>query len=264
MPEAPAIDWPLGNAPAALSIKVGTLLVFRHFCTGEVLTCDPRDSPLGTPWIDHDCRVCDYFSLGFGQKMHIKLTRFLTATALAIVAAAYSSAASAVTCPDACTTYNLIMTPGFGKTTATGTLVLDGTSGHDVVGLDVTLDLPSGKDLVVDFSKQSLANATATVSGGVLTGLDAFDADYSYELIFGDFHHKLNMAFLDFQNPFFGAFDHVTALAGSPGGPSSADPPPATPLPASWTLMLLGLSAFGFIAAWERRRPAARSSLAVC
>jgi hypothetical protein len=167
------------------------------------------------------------------------------ACAAVIAAVTFSSGAHALT-----TTYDLTLNPlpHLGATGGTATLVLDGTFGHDVLSLDILFDLPNGKTLSFDFSGASLHNAIADVVGGKVTNLDAFDIILSKGSVL---FSNQGLIFLDFKNPRFDSVDSFFSTKEGTSAPS--DPPPsATPAPATWTMMLLGLSLLGWLA-WRRR-----------
>lgn len=185
--------------------------------------------------------------------MNMRFAKLSAAALVAVLSLGYSSGAGAVTCPagDTCTTYDLKLTPKpfLGSTGGTGTLFLDGTSGNDVLSLDVTFTLPNLKTLSFDFAGTSLTGATADVLGGTLIRLDAVDAVLSKgAVIFAD----QSVTFLDFKKFSYGSIDSVSASE-----VLSDPPPPPAPLPGSWTVMLIGLLGFGIVGL--RKRALAKS-----
>jgi hypothetical protein len=118
----------------------------------------------------------------------------------------------------------------FGPEIGTGSITVDGTHGHDVTALDITVD-----GINFDFTGSDLHNASATIKNGELVNLKAADIT-AHGSIALDF---LGGIFLDFGHP---SKDAVFALT------SIEDPPTPAPLPAAWSMMLIGLLGLGVFA----------------
>jgi hypothetical protein len=148
-----------------------------------------------------------------------KLLGRLSLTALFAVGLTFSSAA------DASTIYDLTLTPIFGGVSGTGTLTVEGTHGFDVTSLDITM----ADGVTFDFNPDDV---TARINGkGKLVGLRGFDIDDGAAL-FLDYRYAL------FFDDDVSTLDRISAM----------DPPAATPLPATWTLMLIGVLSLAFFA----------------
>jgi hypothetical protein len=162
--------------------------------------------------------------------MRLTIVRALLAAAVS-TAMIYSTTASA-------TTYNLTLDSILGgKVDGTGTLVI-GNSGQ-VTELEITIDLPGNKTAEFDFK-----NATAQFNKGTLVdllGIDLIPGGDSLSLAF------LGGVFFDSKNPRDNEVVRIFATL------DSSDPPMATPLPTTWSMMLMGLFGVGALAYMRRR-----------
>lgn len=165
---------------------------------------------------------------------------------LVVVAGLVGCAISPVSADASTITYDLTLSPLFpGGVGGSGTLIVDGTSGNDVTELDITMS----DGVVFDFIGQNLKNASATVLNGNLVDLEGSDTaksgktQYSLDLS-SNWFWGLEATFSDGYNQ--DTFELVSAV----------DPPaPApTPLPPTWTMMLIGIVAFGIFVGRGTRR----------
>jgi hypothetical protein len=165
-------------------------------------------------------------------QMRLTIVRALLAAAFS-TAMIYSTTASA-------TTYDLTLDSILGgKVDGTGTLVVDNSG--KVTELEITLDLPGkmSPEVTFDFSK---ATAIFNKSGKLvdLIGFDLSSGD-SLSLAF------LGGIFFDSKNPRDNAVEEIFATL------DSRDPPNPTPLPTTWSMMLMGLIGLGALAYTRRR-----------
>jgi hypothetical protein len=157
------------------------------------------------------------------------MSRFLIpATTGAFLAAQMLGAAHAAT-----VTYDLALTPVTGIESGTGTLVVTGPiSGTETLFTNSGLDSLS---FAIDGNNFTLANAlfspNVTFVGGNL-------ASISYTGILNGVTFVLDTGGL------FYIYNSLNNLAVDTVGTISAS---ATPLPATWTMMLIGLAGFGFM-----------------
>ena len=163
--------------------------------------------------------------------MRLTIVRALFAAAVS-TAMIYSTTASA-------TTYDLTLNSILGgKVDGNGLLVIDNSG--KVTELEITIDLPGKKptDVTFDFSK---ATAIFNKSGKLvdLIGFDLSSGD-SLSLAF------LSGFFFDSKNPRDNSIEEISAVL------DRNDPTP-TPLPTTWSMMLMGLIGVGALAYTRRR-----------
>jgi hypothetical protein len=134
--------------------------------------------------------------------------------------------------------YDLTLTPLFpGGVGGSGTLIVDDVSGHVTVA---ELDITMNNGVVFDFAGKNLTDASASIFQGNLVGLEGSDTNKQNSLdLFTSWPFGLGATF-DQQT-----YELVSAV----------DPPPgSTPLPPSWTLMLIGIVIFGICTGRRSRR----------
>jgi hypothetical protein len=163
------------------------------------------------------------------------LTHALSVMAMVLAGAIWSNAARANT------VFDFDLTPIFGDAGGTGSITVDGTHGHDVTDLSITID-----STTYVFNPN---DASATIKNGDLVKLEAADLT-KHVAITLDF---LGGIFLDFAHP---REDTIFALT------SIVDPPAPTPLPASWPMMLMALIGVG-IFTLRRTSAASAASLGI-
>ncbi len=162
------------------------------------------------------------------------LTHALSLTAIVLAGALSSDVANASTI-----NYVFDVTPIFGSSGGTGSLTVDGTSGHDVTALDITIGGVS-----FDFTGSDLHNASAVIKSGDVVNIKAADITPHGAIVL-DF---LGGIFLDFAHP---RDDTAFALT------SIVDP---VPLPTTLPMLLIGLAAVSIFTVRARNRDYTPSS----
>jgi PEP-CTERM motif len=141
--------------------------------------------------------------------------------------------------------YNLTLTNTIGPEGGSGSFTIDGpiantglsvfTAGHGLTSLNFSIDGSS-------FSlANELLNSSVIFNDGNLINVAYLGSLNGFNLDLGTF--GLNYGFVDLVNA---SLDSFGSISGSPVS--------ATPLPPSWTLMLIGLAGFGLVAYRRKRR----------
>ena len=136
-------------------------------------------------------------------------------------------------------TYNLVLSNTSGPENGIGSFTINGpvastgvsvfTAGSGLTSLNFTIDGSS-------FSlSNALVNASVIFSGGNLTSIAYLGAANGFQLDLGTL--GLSYAFVDLLNSRLDSAGNISASSVS-----------ATPLPSSWTLMLIGLAGGGLVA----------------
>jgi hypothetical protein len=166
------------------------------------------------------------------------MLRFLVATALAVLAAQFSSTAWASTVQ-----YDLTLTPTTGSIGGSGyfdvSTPVNGSGINDLTALSITID---GQTFNLS---DALGTATATFTDGVLSGLN-----YAGALLSG-----FNLDLLGTGGLTYNFLDLGTNFGIASGTISAMDPPSPTPLPSSIVLFATGLLGL-LLLSYRRKRTA--------
>lgn len=140
--------------------------------------------------------------------------------------------------------YNLTLTNTIGPEGGSGSFTIDGpvantglsvfTAGHGLASLNFSID---GNNFSL---ANELLNANVIFNDGNLVSVAYLGSLNGFNFDLGTI--GLNYGFLDLVNS---SLDSFGSISGSPVS--------ATPLPPSWTLMLIGLAGFGVVA-YRRKR----------
>lgn len=165
------------------------------------------------------------------------MLRFLALFVVVFVGVQMPGVARAST--DVDLTYGLTLTPTVGSIGGSGLLDVtapsNGSGTYELTGLSLSID---GANFTLG---DEVGNATATLSDGVLTGLN-----YVGALI-----NDLNLDILGSTGLTYAFIDIGTGATIAAG--TITDPPvPSTPLPPTLILFASGLLALGFITRWRK------------
>lgn len=146
----------------------------------------------------------------------------------------------------ASTLYSLTLNNAFGPEGGTGAFTIDGpiastgrsffSAGHGLTSLSFSID---GNNFSL---ANELGSARVIFNNGNLIKV-AYSGDlngFNFDLV----TNRLDYAFFDLVNFSLSSFGSI-----------SGSPVSATPLPPSWTLMLIGLAGFGLVAYRRKRKP---------
>jgi hypothetical protein len=136
-------------------------------------------------------------------------------------------------------TYDLSLTSSTGPSNGSGSFTVNGS----VAGAGLTTFSEGGSLTSLNFAidgynfslNNDLANASVTFKNGALISIAYLGAVDGFKLDLGTL--GLGYLFTDFINPGLSSIGTISASSGVS----------ATPLPPSWTLMLLGLAGVGFL-----------------
>jgi hypothetical protein len=129
-------------------------------------------------------------------------------------------------------TYNLVLDSSNGSAVGNGSFSVSGTITNTVSGTFT----PTSLDFSIDGDNFTLSNALSspivTFDKGVLVSIAYLGSMNGFSLDLGTL--GLGYVFADLSDPSLGSIGSISASA--------------TPLPPSWTLMLIGLAGAGFVA----------------
>jgi hypothetical protein len=165
-----------------------------------------------------------------------------------ISAAAAGFLVGHITGPAQASTYNLLLTQTSGTEEAggSGTFSINGPAGtgtYTLASLNISID---GNKYTLN---NELGSATATFSNGKFQSITYAGLVHGAFLTLGLPSSSTGYSYLD-----------VPEGLGSLSFGTVTDPPGATPLPSTWTMMLIGLAGVSLLLYWGRRGSATSAS----
>jgi hypothetical protein len=149
-------------------------------------------------------------------------------------------------------TYDLSLTSSIGPSNGSGSFTVNGS----IAGTGLTTFTEAGGLTSLNFAidgynfslNSDLGKASVTFNNGALTNVAYLGAIGGFKLDLGTL--GLGYIFTDSINPGLSSIGTISASSGVS----------ATPLPPSWTLMLIGLAGFGFVAYRRQKKHGAFAS----